>query len=195
MFVNPEIPLDALPDAEDVDWHALHPRFVRCRQAKKLIRLTVLVVVAAIAHTVIANVPKLAAVDWLFPSAWIFVAAWVAWSLTWPVIESPRRGYAVRDKDILYKAGVLWRAVTVVPYNRVQHAETGSSPLDRHFGLARLTVFTAGTTGGDLRIDGLGEDIAERLRVYIVGKLGGTGEMPGPATETTDEGVGDLEHA
>ncbi|MYJ74979.1 MAG: PH domain-containing protein, partial [Gammaproteobacteria bacterium] len=51
------------------------------------------------------------------------------------------------------------------------HAETGSGPMDRRFGLARLTVFTAGSAGGDLRIDGLGVDLAEQLRRYIVGRL------------------------
>ena len=91
----------------------------------------------------------------------------------WPVVDIPRRGYAVRDKDILYKAGVFWRSVTAVPYNRVQHAETGNSPMERRFGLARLTVFTAGTASGDLRIEGLDEARGERLRIFVVGKVRG----------------------
>ena len=32
-------------------------------------------------------------------------------------------------------------------------------------------MFTAGTAGGDLRIDGLGVDVAERLRVFIIDRL------------------------
>ena len=83
-------------------------------------------------------------------------------ALVWPLLDVPRRGYVVRDKDLVYKAGVLWRSVKAVPYNRVQHAETASGPLDRRYGLARLTVFTAGGSGGDLRVDGLSSDVAER---------------------------------
>ncbi len=172
MFVNPEIPIDALPSADSVDWQPLAPRFVRCRQVRNLVGALILVAIVAVAHAVVASVPRLG-VGWLFPWLWLLPLVRLAWAVFWPMVDTPRRGYAVRDKDILYKAGVLWRSVTAVPYNRVQHAETGNSPMERRFGLARLTVFTAGTTGGDLRIDGLDAATAERLRVFVVGKVRG----------------------
>ena len=173
MFVNPEIPIDALPSADAVEWHPLDPRFVRCRQARNVVRTLILFAIVGIAHTVVVNVPKLADVGWVFPWLWALGGVRLCWALFWPIVDIPRRGYAVRDKDILYKAGVFWRSVTAVPYNRVQHAETGSSPMERRFGLARLTVFTAGTASGDLRIEGLDETRAERLRIFVVGKVRG----------------------
>ena len=103
---------------------------------------------------------------------WIVWAISVSFSLIWPVIALPKRGYVVRDKDLLFKKGVIWRSVTAVPFNRIQHVETSHSPLDRKFGLATLQLFTAGGTGGDLKIDGLAADIAEQLRVYILKKAG-----------------------
>ena len=192
MFVNPEIPPDALPRAESVDWHPLHPDFVRCLQAKALVRMPVFIAIAGVGHALVVNVPAFSQGGWIFPWAWLLLLVPALWSLAWPVVAVPRRGYAVRDRDILYKTGILWRTQTAVPYNRVQHAETASGPMDRRFGLGRLTVFTAGTTGGDLRIEGLGEDVAERLRVYIVGKLRGQGERMDTAVE---EGAADVEHA
>ena len=188
MFVNPEIPLDALPPADAVDWHALDPRFVRCRQARNVVRTLILFAIVGIAHAVVANVPKLSDVGWLFPWLWALGIVRLAWAVFWPVVDIPRRGYAVRDKDILYKAGVFWRSATAVPYNRVQHAETGSAPMERRFGLARLTVFTAGTTGGDLRIEGLDETTAERLRIFVVGKV--RGEDPEASAFDADESDG-----
>ena len=188
MFVNPEIPLDALPPADAVDWHALDPRFVRCRQARNVVRTLILFAIIGIAHAVVANVPKLSDVGWLFPWLWALGIVRLAWAVFWPVVDIPRRGYAVRDKDILYKAGVFWRSATAVPYNRVQHAETGSAPMERRFGLARLTVFTAGTTGGDLRIEGLDETTAERLRIFVVGKV--RGEDPEASAFDADESDG-----
>ncbi|MCY3812898.1 MAG: PH domain-containing protein [Gammaproteobacteria bacterium] len=173
MFVNPEIPLDALPSADAVEWHALDPRFVRCRQARNVVRTLILFAIVGIAHAVVANVPKLAAVGWVFPWLWALGVVRLCWAVFWPVVDIPRRGFAVRDKDILYKAGVFWRSVTAVPYNRVQHAETGNSPMERRFGLARLTVFTAGTASGDLRIEGLDDARAKRLRIFVVGKVRG----------------------
>ncbi len=77
-----------------------------------------------------------------------------------------------RDKDIVFKSGVIWRSVTAIPFNRIQHVETSSTPLDRRFGLANLQIFTAGGSGGDLRISGLGSGAAEQLRIYILDKVG-----------------------
>jgi len=93
-------------------------------------------------------------------------------ALVWPIISVPKRGYVVRDKDILFKKGVVWRSVTAVPFNRIQHVETSSTPLDRKFGLATLQLFTAGGSSGDLKIDGLAADVAEQLRIYILRKAG-----------------------
>jgi membrane protein YdbS with pleckstrin-like domain len=67
---------------------------------------------------------------------------------------------------------VVFRSVTAIPYNRIQHVETSSTPLDRKFDIAALQLFTAGGSGGDLKISGLGADVAERLRVYILDKIG-----------------------
>ena len=92
----------------------------------------------------------------------------------WPLISVPKKGYAVRDKDILYKSGVFWRTVTAIPFNRIQHVEKSSTPLDRKFNLASLQLFTAGGSGGDLQIHGLPARAAEKLRVFILDKIGST---------------------
>ena len=181
MFVNPEIPLDSLPRVEQVDWRALHVRFVYCLQVKWL-------VAAVFPLGLLGGLYALLVYEFGLPGVWTAIAAallacaWIALCLTWPLVAVPRRGYAVRDKDILFKSGVWWQSVQVVPFNRVQHAVRGSGPVERRFGLASLTVYTAGGGSGDLRIVGLGEDVAERLRVYIVSKLGDAAESS-PAGE------------
>ena len=190
MFVNPEIPLDSLPRVEHVDWRALHARFVRCLQVKWL-------VAAVIPLGLLGGLYALLVYEFGLPGVWTAIAAallacaWIALCLTWPLVAVPRRGYAVRDKDILFKSGVWWQSVQVVPFNRVQHAVRGSGPVERRFGLASLTVYTAGGGTGDLRIVGLGEDVAERLRVYIVSKLGDAADSspagePANAVPATD---------
>ena len=93
-------------------------------------------------------------------------------SMLWPTFSVPRRGYVLRDKDILFRKGVIWRSETAVPFNRIQHVETSNTPLDRRFGLATLQIFTAGGSSGDLKINGLGNDIAEQLRVFVLDKAG-----------------------
>ena len=176
MFVNPEVAVDSLPGALALDWQALHPRFARCLQIRATLRWGgVAVGVGAVCAVELALDSGKIPLPAYGASMGIILLAW-ARAVLWPLVAVPRRGFAVRDKDIVYKAGVLWQKVQAVPYSRVQHAETGSGPVDRWFGLARLTVFTAGGSGGDLRIDGLGADAAEQLRSYIVGRLG---DQPG----------------
>lgn len=173
MFVNPEVSLESLPSATELDWRALDPAFVRCLQARALLRWTVVAIAAGIASALALIVETPLSELPLILAGWGVIVLAASRALAWPLLDVPRRGYVVRDKDLVYKAGVLWRSVKAVPYNRVQHAETASGPVDRRFGLARLTVFTAGGSGGDLRLDGLSSDAAERLRAYIAAKLGG----------------------
>jgi membrane protein YdbS with pleckstrin-like domain len=67
---------------------------------------------------------------------------------------------------------VFWHTVTAIPFNRIQHVEKSSTPLDRRFGIATLQLFTAGGSGGDLKIHGLSAEVAENLRVFILDKVG-----------------------
>ena len=175
MFVNPEVALESLPSADALDWLALDPAFVRCQQAKALLRWVVVAIMAGVASGMALVFDTQAPELELILAGWGVIVLFAARAFVWPLFTVPRRGYVVRDKDLVYKAGVLWRSVKAVPYNRVQHAETASGPIDRRYGLARLTVFTAGGSGGDLRIDGLSSDVAERLRAHIAIKLGDLG--------------------
>jgi len=166
MFQNPEIAIDDLPDIENLGWQKLHPRFVRKVQVQNA-----LVALAPIAGVTMFSVflytPVIQTV-----LLWVFVIGLVLMLVIWPTISVPRRGYAVRDKDIIFRSGVIFQAVTAIPYNRIQHVETSSTPLDRKFGVAALQLFTAGGSGGDLKISGLGGDVSERLRIYILHKVG-----------------------
>ncbi|MYA34552.1 MAG: PH domain-containing protein [Gemmatimonadales bacterium] len=166
---NPEVPLHALPGAEAVDWVPLHPRFARRLQVGAFLRSVVYVAAAGGLHiTVLVRNPGAfaAAAPWLPAFLWTLLATFSVWSVIWPLIAVPRRGYVVREKDLLYKSGVLWRSVKAFPFNRVQHTKLDSTPLDRRFGLAGLSVFPAGGGRGN-RIRGLGQETAERLRAYI----------------------------
>ena len=166
MFQNPEIALDELPGTEDLDWQRLHPKYARLIRVQSLLFIAVI----GIAITILNFLPEIP----LLPIALLYVQLVIVaiLLLIWPAFSVPRRGYALRHKDIVFRNGVIWRSVTAVPFNRIQHVETSSTPLDRKFGLATLQLFTAGGSSGDLKIDGLGKDIAEQLRVFILNKAG-----------------------
>lgn len=166
MFENPEIALENLPRADHVEWQALDRRFVRRQQVRGLMNVAVLAVAAVVFQFLRQRLGS----DLPAWGAWLIVAVVAAGFLAWPVVSVPRKGFALRDRDLVYRTGVLWRSVTAVPFNRVQHVETASTPLDRRFGLASLQLYTAGSSGGDLKIDGLPADAAERMRVFVLRK-------------------------
>ncbi len=188
-FVNPEIPLDALPGAETVDWMPLHPRFARRLQVGAFLRSVAYAAAAGGLHiTVLVRNPGTftASPPWLPAFLWTLLGTFCAWSVIWPLIAVTRRGYVVRENDLLYKSGVLWRSVKAFPFNRVQHTKLDSTPLDRRFDLAGLSVFPAGGGRGN-RIRGLGRETAERLRAYISERIESgaeTAEQSRPAAES-----------
>ena len=166
MFQNPEIALDNLPGMEDLEWQRMHPRYMRRMQVERILIVLAAFVASALPYLLLGG-------DFKPPvPTWALVIVFAIPFLSWPLVSVPRRGYVVRDKDIVFKSGVMWQSVTAIPYNRVQHVETSSTPFDRKFGVANLQIFTAGGSGGDLQIFGLGSDTAEQLRVYILGKVG-----------------------
>jgi hypothetical protein len=166
MFLNPQVPTQALPRVDHVQWQPLHPRYVREQQ---LVRGVVIVIIA-IAWFVLMPWKGASALA-IIPFYIVALIAGVALVL-WPSVEVPRRGFALREHDMIYRHGVLFRKVTAVPFNRIQHVEVSNGPLDRRFGIGTLKLFTAGGSGGDLLVEGLPIELAEQLREHILGKAG-----------------------
>lgn len=77
-------------------------------------------------------------------------------------------GFRVREDDLFLRRGVVWRTTSVVPHSRIQHVDTRRGPLERWLGLARVIVYTAGTTGASIAIPGLAAEEAEMLRDRLV---------------------------
>lgn len=175
MFENAQIDELDLPKAAGVEWQQLHPGFRR----QGMLTGGFVASVIGLGLAVLQNVGGSAAdgapvlLRFLFSGfAWLPWLALFAALVSWPWISFPYRGYAVRERDILVRSGVLWRNLTAVPYNRIQHVETESSLLDRRFGIASVKLFTAGGSSGDLRIRGLAAGTSENIRVFVLDKIG-----------------------
>ena len=106
---------------------------------------------------------------WFWLEAWgvgIAVLLGVIATL-WGLLLIPRNwrawGYAERDDDLLVTRGVMFRALTVVPYGRMQFVDVASGPLERRYGLATVQLHTA-SPATDAKIPGLPAAEAARLR-------------------------------
>jgi len=77
------------------------------------------------------------------------------------------RGHALSDDRLRVVRGLLFRSDTVVPFGRVQHIDVAQGPLERFFGIATLTVHTAGNHNASVALPGLGELLAREMRETI----------------------------
>ena len=172
MFENAEIAAGELPQADAVTWLAMDEKFLRRLMTQSAIALAIMMVGISVLRIIFNIAFADEGVTVNFGYLWLLLPVIAVPMFAWPAISVPRIGYAIRDKDILYKSGVFWQTVTVIPFNRIQHVEKSSTPLDRRFAIATLQIFTAGGSGGDLKIHGLSATTAENLRVFIIEKVG-----------------------
>ena len=77
------------------------------------------------------------------------------------------RGYQISADRLRVVRGLLWRSDTVVPFGRVQHIDVHQGPIDRFFGIATLTLHTAGNHNASVALPGLGEPLAREMRETI----------------------------
>ncbi len=82
-----------------------------------------------------------------------------------------QKKYALREKDISYKEGLIVKKLTTVPFSRIQHVETDEKPFSRLFGLSALSVYTAGDSSDDLVIKGIKKETALQIKEFISTKI------------------------
>ncbi|WP_257666417.1 PH domain-containing protein [Parapedobacter tibetensis] len=110
----------------------------------------------------------------LRPYAWYLLVAYILWMGSVFVVQRiafRKRGYALRQRDLIYRRGVLATITTIIPFNRIQHVALNEGFLSRYYGLAQLQLFTAGGASSDIRISGLVKDEAERMRELIMRQI------------------------
>ena len=72
----------------------------------------------------------------------------------------------------MYQTGWLVQSLRVCPFNRIQHCSVDVGLFERKYGLATLSVYTAGGNEADMKIPGLTTEMAASLRELITTKTG-----------------------
>jgi membrane protein YdbS with pleckstrin-like domain len=158
-FANYQIEVADLPSLDQVNY-AQHPMALRTKQLiTATIILAILLVTPMVFLFVWMPLPLL-----ISSGTWILIAASIYISI---LKGFPLRGYAVREHDITYRKGWIFRSRTTIPLNRIQHSEINQGPLDRKFNISSLKIFTAGGSASDLVIPGLLPQEAQRLHEFI----------------------------
>jgi membrane protein YdbS with pleckstrin-like domain len=100
----------------------------------------------------------------------VLLGIWLA------IVSPPRRwrhwGYAFTGRELHVAHGWWTQIHTIVPVLRVQHIDVSQGPLERGFGVARLTLHTAGTSDTVVTLPGITRATAEEIRDLIRARIG-----------------------
>lgn len=97
------------------------------------------------------------------------------------------KGYALREKDIMLRKGVLATNQTVVPINRIQHVGIHEGIVSRFFGLCELQIFTAGGSSSDISIPGIPKSTAEKIKSFLLNQISLEEEISDDVASVSDE--------
>ena len=144
---------------ESEDLTPLDPRYKTMMRVVAALIAVALLIGASVAEIAI---PGWTGVIWV-PAA--FVIVYLVFYL--PMRRYATRGYSLVEERLRVVRGVLFHSDTVVPFGRVQHIDVGQGPLERGFGLATLTVHTAGSHNASVSLNGLAHADALAMREEI----------------------------
>lgn len=162
---------DDLPNPEDPNFELLDPSYVTMN---RLVSVGVLVAIVALNFLIqwlSGNLARFLAWDYVFVVLFVVAIVFMV-SLLLPKLIWRAQGYQLREQDVHYKHGVIWRNVISLPYIRIQHVELESGPMERFFKLATLKFFTAGGGAADMKIPGLPFATASKIRAFVMEKAG-----------------------
>jgi uncharacterized protein len=89
------------------------------------------------------------------------------WGWRYQHLEHARTSFVISMAGCEIRRGVVWRRIITVPLSRIQHSDVTQGPLQRAFGLATLTLYTAGTEHAKIDLHGLAFETAMNIRQYL----------------------------
>jgi membrane protein YdbS with pleckstrin-like domain len=176
LIIAEAAPVDMQPNAlvsaaleSDPVWYSLDDRHVRLEQVLGAIVWAVIFVAGLVGFGIwfFANGP-----DWIFWLSFgcgLGAAGFLLWVfLCWPAIAHRHARWRLDETGLEIRRGVFWKHQISVPLARLQHADIGQGPVQRRYGLAKLTVHTAGSANASVELDGLAIETATWLRDMLI---------------------------
>lgn len=122
------------------------------------------------------------------------IGAAALWNVVSASLRFRRFRFEVTGGLLRVQHGIIIRKEKIIPIDRMQHLDVDHGPIERIFGLARLSVFTAGGRAATFQLPGLSRARADSLRAQIVERRDelvlGPAEVPAtdvPMAPTMDE--------
>ncbi|MES2630023.1 MAG: PH domain-containing protein [Bacteroidota bacterium] len=166
-FENLQLAVEELPRAEALEFTGIHKEYKSVKMVSNLLFALVLL---------IGGICTLVFSGELFSIRWWLVALTVPVAYFLVVLffihkSFIYKGYVIRERDIAFRSGWIFRSVTTVPFNRVQHCEIVQGPVEKSFDLCRIQIYTAGGSDSELMIPGLLYAEGEQIREHLLTKI------------------------
>ncbi|MCL9997765.1 MAG: PH domain-containing protein [Erythrobacter sp.] len=155
-------PVPPLPDADD-ELTRVHPNYAHALRVQTALSSLPVLVAAAVSEVALRKLG-------LVPPglvAGVVLLIVIALVIRIPQSRFNARGYQMGSDRLRVVRGLMFRSDTVVPFGRVQHIDVAQGPLERFFGIATLTLHTAGNHNASVSLPGLGEELARAMREDI----------------------------
>ncbi|WP_296147483.1 PH domain-containing protein [uncultured Flavobacterium sp.] len=166
-FTNETLNLSSLPKFEEVNFSPLHKNYTKVVHIN--IAITLLIFAIGISILLYFNEELQSKTSYLIFGISYLVFALILFFGTTASVK--RRGFAVREKDILYKRGLISTTTTMIPFNRIQHVAMHEGVFSRIFNLAQIQIFTAGGSTSDVKISGIEKEKAENIKELLMQKI------------------------
>ena len=167
MFENPEIDISELPKVNSDNFIPLDKNYRTVIMLRAIIVSTI--VTAAFVLFYMNKSSKIP--EYIWTITFIALVLFILSNILIAYLGFKKKKYKLRQYDIVYKTGLLWRSETSIPFVRVQHSEVIQGPIERLFRLSKLKLYTAGGHSSDLSVPGLSLSKAEQLKDFITKRI------------------------
>ena len=166
-FSNRQIAMDATPSVSDINFAPLADNYRPTHMLTTAgIFALMLLIITALRYQPFVSFPV--EIYDLYPFVAGSFGLLGALILCYQFFADPQKQYAVREQDIHYRYGLLFKKVITQPVLRIQHIEIKRGPVERISGLASIQVFSAGGAMHTFEIPGLPVDTATNIRHFIL---------------------------
>lgn len=164
-FSNNQLDLTQLPKIEEIAYIPIERKYVNVLYFKFLFSWGILFIASLIVFFLIPEYKF----QFLLLSAFFLVMLVVMLLLTKKIYTF--RGYALREKDICQRRGIIFHKYISVPFRRIQHITVEQGMFSRWFGLASLNVYSAAGAQNDFQLSGITKQQADEMKHYILQQI------------------------
>lgn len=166
LFENPSFNIEELPNASKASYTPLQNDYIMVQLFNAI--LLYVSIFAVIAFVALVGINAF----WSHPILYtmlmvVLMLALLGLQVYLIMAGFKYKGYCIRQHDVLYRSGLIFKRELAVPLRRIQHVEVKRGVFARIFDLASLHIYTAGSGSVDLKIPGLSLADAEKLMEHL----------------------------